>query len=152
MVMGEVDLREIPYVDLAVARAPMLLHPMVLYNQTDRLRVLTATPDGHYLLRYRYETWVQYATREIMPRVDLAPLLPRLQSLERENVTWTFDGISAITPSLQPLGPDGLPGASSLSVDTLLDELISFYEQEQNTEALQWNPFSPAPLESEEMV
>jgi hypothetical protein len=149
MVMGEVELREIPHVDLAVARAPMLLHPMVLYNQTERLRVLTAMPDGHYLLRYRYETWVQFASRPVMPRVDLTPLLPRLQELERADVTWVFDGIAAITPALQPLGPDGLPGGSSLSLDTLLDELVTFYDREQNKPALQWDPFDQQEMESE---
>lgn len=152
MVMGEVDLHEIPNVDLAVARAPMPLHPMVLYNQTERLRVLTATPDGHFLLRYRYETWVQFTSRQVMPRVDLQPLLPRLQSLERENVTWTFDGIAAITPALQPLGPDGLPGASSLSLDTLLDELVAFYEREQGEVALQWDPFVQRQIPTEQPV
>jgi hypothetical protein len=141
MVMGEVDLHEVPHVDLAVARTPMPLHPMVLYNQTERLRVLTVLPGGFYLLRYRYETWVQFASRPVMPRVDLAPLLPRLQLLERANVTWTFDGIAAITPALQPLGPDGLPGASSLSLETLLDELMAFYEREQDNTARQWNPY-----------
>jgi hypothetical protein len=141
MVMGEVDLHEIPSVDLAVAKAPMPLHPMVLYNQTERLRVLTAMPGGRYLLRYRYETWVQFASRPVMRRVDLTPLLPRLQQLERSDVTWRFDDIANITPALQPLGPDGLPGGSSLSLETLLDELVAFFEQEQNNAALQWDPY-----------
>jgi hypothetical protein len=152
MVLGDVELHEIPYVDLAVARAPMPLHPMVLYNQTERLRVLTATPGGHYSLRYRYETWVQFSSRQVMPRVDLTPLLPRLQSLERADVTWTFDGIAAITPTLQPVGPDGSPGGSSLSLDTLIDELVAFYDQEQNKATLQWNPFTQQQRKSEQLV
>jgi hypothetical protein len=142
MVMGDVDLREIPHVDLAVARAPAHLHPMVLYNQTERLRVLTALPGGYYVLRYRYETWVQFASRPIKPRVDLKPLLPRLQALEQADVTWTFDGIAAVTPALQPLGPGGQPAASSLSVEVLLDELIAYYEREQDKPELQWNPYA----------
>lgn len=152
MVMGQVELHEIPHVDLAVARTPMPLHPMVLYNQTERLRVLTATPGGHYSLRYRYETWVQFASRKVMPRVDLTSLLPRLQSLEREDVTWTFDGIAVTTPVLQPLGPDGSPGGSSLSLDALLDELVAFYEQEQNTPALQWDPLIRRVTRSEQLA
>jgi hypothetical protein len=140
MVMGEIELREIPHVDLAVAEAPETLHPMVLYNSTERLRVLTALPGGYYCLRYRYETWVQYASRPVMPRVDLSPLLPRLQDLERGKGTWTFGGNAAITPALQPLGPDGQPVPSSLTLEALLDELVAFYEREQNNPALQWNP------------
>jgi hypothetical protein len=142
MVMGEVDLREVPHVDLAVAKAPEALHPMVLYNNTERLRVLTALPGGHYCLRYRYETWVQFASRPVMPRVDLSPLLPHLQELERQQVQWTFEGNPFTTPALQPLGPDGQPAASSLSLETLLDELIAYYEREQENPALLWNPYN----------
>jgi hypothetical protein len=140
MVMGEIELREIPHVDLAVAQTAERLHPMVLYNNTERLRVLTALPGGYYCLRYRYETWVQFASRPVMPRVDLAPLLPRLQDREKANVTWTFDGIASVTPTLQPRAADGQPGASSLSLERLLDELVAYYEREQTNPALQWNP------------
>jgi hypothetical protein len=142
MVMGQVELREIPHVDLAVAQAPEALHPMVLYNSIERLRVLTALPGGSYELRYRYETWVQFASRKVMPRVDLAPLLPRLQELEKEDAQWTFDGLAAVTPALRPLGPDGQLAPSSLSLETLTDELVAYYEREQDDAARQWDPFA----------
>jgi hypothetical protein len=142
LVTGQVELHEIPHVDLAVAQAPEVLHRMVLYNDTERLRILTAIPGGYYCLRYRYETWVQFASRPVMPRVDLAPLLPRLQELENRDVHWTFEGNAAITPKLQPLGPDGRPAPSSLSLETLLDELVAFYEREQENPDLQWNPYA----------
>ncbi len=142
MVMGEVELREVPHVDLAVAQTPDRLHPMVLYNHTERLRVLTALPGGYYCLRYRYETWVQFASRPVMPRVDLEPFLARLQDLEREPVRWTFDGNAVIKPRLQPLGPDGRAAASSLSLEVLLDELVAFYEREQDNPGLQWDPYA----------
>jgi hypothetical protein len=141
MVMGQVELREIPHVDLAVAQTPERLHPMVLYNSTERLRVLTALPGGYYCLRYRYETWVQYASRRVMPRVDLVPLVPRLAELDRPDVTWTFDGNSTITPAFQALGPDGQPAPSNLSLESLLDELVAYFEREQGNPALQWNPY-----------
>jgi hypothetical protein len=141
MVMGQVELHEIPHVDLAVAQTPEPLHPMVLYNSTERLRVLTALPGGYYCLRYRYETWVQFASRPVMPRVDLAPLLPRLQELEQGEGQWTFEGNDRTTPALQPLGPEGQPVASSLSLEALLDEMVAYYEREQDTPDLQWNPY-----------
>jgi hypothetical protein len=142
MVTGQVELREVPHVDLALAQAPETLHPMVLYNSTERLRVLTALPGGYFCLRYRYETWVQFASRSVMPRVDLTPLLPRLQGLEQSGARWTFDGIAATTPALQPVGADGQPAPSSLSMETLVDQLVAFYEREQDNPALQWNPYS----------
>jgi hypothetical protein len=141
MVTGQVELHEVPHVDLAVAQAEETLHPMVLYNNTERLRVLTALPGGFYCLRYRCESWVQFASRPVMPRVDLTPLLPLLQDRERSGATWTFDGNAEITPALQPLGPDGQPAPSSLSLELLLGELVGFYEREQNNPALQWNPY-----------
>jgi hypothetical protein len=141
MVMGQVELREAPHVDLAMAETPEALHPMVLYNSTERMRVLTALPDGYYSLRYRYETWVQFASRPVMPRVDLTPLLPRLQGLEQSGARWTFDGNAVTTPVLQPVGADGEPAPSSLSMEKLVDELVAFYEREQNNPALQWNPY-----------
>jgi len=143
MVTGEVELHEIPHVDLAVAQSPEPLHPMVLYNNTERLRVLTALPDGRYLLQYRYETWVQFASRPVMPRVDLTPLLPRLQELEQGEVRWVFDGNAVTRPNLQPLAPDSQPAPSSLSLETLLEELVAYYEREQDNPALQWNPYEP---------
>lgn len=142
MVMGEVELREVPHVDLAVAQAPEMLHPMVLYNSTERLRMLTALPGGTYELRYRYESWVQFASRPVMPRVDLTPILPRLQELEDEPVQWVFDGISETTPALRTVGPQGQSAPSSLELEVLLNELVAFYEREQDNRALQWNPFT----------
>ena len=117
---------------------------MVLYNSTERLRVLTALPGGYYCLRYRYETWVQFASRPVMPRVDLAPLLPRLQELESsgDQIQWTFGENSSTTPALRPLGPDGQPAASSLSLEQLQDVLIAYYEEEQDNPALQWDPYA----------
>jgi hypothetical protein len=141
MVMGEVELREIPHVDLAVATTPEPLHRMVLYKSTERLRVLTALPGGHYRLRYRYESWVQVASQDVMPRVDLNPLLPRLQELEQEAVQWRFGGNDWSTPDLEPIGSDGQPAASSLTLEELVDELVAYYEREQENPALQWNPY-----------
>lgn len=142
LVTGEVELHEIPHVDLAVAQSPETLHEMVINQNTERLRVLTARPGGYYCLRYRYETWVQFASRPVKPRVDLAPLQPRLQDLERENVTWTFGSLGSISPTFQPLGPDGQPAPSSLTLETLLDELVAYYEREQDNPALQWDPYA----------
>jgi hypothetical protein len=141
LVMGEVDLWEVPHVDLAVARTPEPLHPMVLYNNTERMRVLTVLPDGRYSLRYRYETWVQYASRPVMPRVDLAPLLPYLQEREGEPVQWAFDGNSSPTPVLQTLDADGASGPSSWRPDKLIDTLVAFLENNQDNPDLHWDPY-----------
>jgi hypothetical protein len=137
---GEAELSEMAAADLAVVEAPEPLHWMVLHNQTQCLRVLTALPGGFYELRYRYETWVQFYSRTVKPRVDLTPLLPRLQALEQAPVQWTFDGIAEMTPALRPVGPGGQPAPSSLKLDRLVAELVAFFQREQDKKELQWNP------------
>ena len=62
-----------------------------MYPRTARTRVLSATDDGRLVLEHRYETWVDYRSRRLAPRVDLAPLLPALQAAERRPGTWRAD-------------------------------------------------------------
>ena len=92
----------------------MAVHPRIA-----RMRVLTALPDGTLSLRHRYETWVDYASRPLPPRVDLAPLLPRLQALERRPGTWRFDGVEPIRPRLYLAGARGGESPSSLGAERL---------------------------------
>jgi hypothetical protein len=61
--------------------------------------------------------------------------------LEQEQVQWTYDGNAVTKPRLQPLGADRRPAASSLSLETLLDELVAFYEREQDNPDQQWDPY-----------
>jgi hypothetical protein len=88
------------------------------------MRILTALPDGTLTLRYRYETWVDYASRPLSPRIDLGPAAERLQAEERNPVRWLFEGVEVITPRLMPAGPDGAPAPSSLSPERVLEELV----------------------------
>ena len=73
---GEATIEDRPGADLAIVRAPRPLHDMAVHPRTGRMRILTALPDGTLVVRHRYETWVDYASRPLPPRVDLAPLLP----------------------------------------------------------------------------
>ncbi|MGD9695021.1 MAG: DUF6687 family protein [Thermoleophilia bacterium] len=123
---GEATIEDRPDADLAIVRAPRPLHRMAVHPRTPRMRVLTATPDGRLMLRHRYETWVRYVSRPLAPRVDLAPLLPRLQALERGPGTWRFDGVLPIQPGLYPTAPDGSPTSSSLEPERLAEELAAF--------------------------
>jgi hypothetical protein len=123
---GEAAIEDRPEADLAVVRAPRPLHDMAVHPRTPRTRVLTATPDGTLVLRHRYETWVVYASRRLAPRVDLAPLLPRLQALERNPGAWRFDGVEPIRPRLYLGDPTGRAVPSSIDAERLADELARF--------------------------
>ncbi len=117
--------------DLAIVRAPRPLHDMAVHPRTERMRVLTALPDGTLVVRHRYETWVEYASRPLAPRVDLAPLVPRLQEIERQPGTWRFDGVEPIRPRLYLADARGRPLPSSLGAERLADLLAAFSDEER---------------------
>lgn len=128
---GEAGIEDHPGADVAIVRTPRPLHDMAVHPRTPRMRILTATPDGTLVLRHRYETWVVYASRRLAPRVDLAPLLPRLQALERNPGAWRFDGVEPIRPRLYLGDPQGRPVPSSLGPARLADELAGFLARER---------------------
>jgi uncharacterized protein DUF6687 len=111
---GRLTIEERPGVDLAIATLPgdethtppldddvsvLGAHASAIHNATERHRIL-AIRGRRYVVRYRYETWVQFVSRPTMPRVDLAPLAEELTSRE-QGARWMFDDIEALTPSLR---------------------------------------------------
>jgi hypothetical protein len=115
---GAVTIAEIPDLDLAIVRASAQtpdegghrfagrwapgLHPMAVNNATERGALLTVR--GHvYDFGYRYESWVQFRSRTIRPRVDLSPLADRLNTAEAAaggGAHWVAEPVSALTPSV----------------------------------------------------
>lgn len=77
-------------------------HPMALHNATDRSALLLLHGKT-YRFTYRYEGWVQYCSRPIRPRVDLAPLAALLTERESEGVVWTSTAPGDITPELRTI-------------------------------------------------
>lgn len=112
---GGVTIEELAAVDLAVVTVPehwtpqpahrftevheQAVHPWAVHNATDCLRVLYVQ-GRRYELQYRYETWVQYASRRTLPRVDLGSLAGALSASEPDGARWTFDGVAALAPAL----------------------------------------------------
>jgi hypothetical protein len=62
-------------------------HPIPLHNRTDRFRVLYRQGDWAGLV-YRFESWVQFQSRRVLPRVDLTELATALSG--RDEHEWTF--------------------------------------------------------------
>jgi len=118
---GQATLEEVPDIDLAVITVPKGgpcagghrfggqwasgLHPMAIYNATDRFSVLVIR-EQHYDFTYRYESWVQYRSRRPRPRRDLAALVERLNDAEPSPGRWGADPVSVLTPTLQLRGAD----------------------------------------------
>ena len=122
---GDATIEDVPAADLAVVRAPRVLDPMALHPRTGRTRILSALPDGTLTVAHRYETWVDYASRPLPPRVDLTPLAQRLQAREERPGRWLFEGVAAITPRLMLAGPGGRPAPSSIGPGRLVEELVA---------------------------
>jgi hypothetical protein len=120
---GDATITEIAELDLAVVRAPRFLHEMAVYPRTECTRVLTAIDDGCRVLRYRYETWVNYVSRTLPPRVNLAPLLPDLNERESQAGVWRFEGIDPITPRLYFSNETGAVAGSGIEVGELIEVL-----------------------------
>ncbi len=72
-----------------------MCHPMAIHNAIDCHRVLVMH-NRHYSFYYRYETWVDYVSRNLAPRVDLTEMTARLNALERGGTHWSFSGVNDI--------------------------------------------------------
>jgi hypothetical protein len=115
---GGVVIEEVPDIDLGVVTLPAAdalrlegghrfggdwvsgVHPVALHNATDRGALLVLA-EGRPELRYRYESWVQFRSRPIRPRVDLVPLADRLNEEEPTgSAVWRAGAVSSLTPTL----------------------------------------------------
>lgn len=119
---GSVTVEEVKGVDLAIVTitgGPLqgghrfasetsdLIHPMAINNATRCCRLLII--DGHeYLYKDRYETWVQFRSRQLPKRVDLEPLRDELETLETGAATWTASKASSLTPTLRSTADSSL--------------------------------------------
>jgi hypothetical protein len=86
-------------------------HPIPVHNRTDRFRVLYRQ-DRFYGLVYRFESWVQYQSRRVLPRVDLTVLADELTALDE--LEWTYAWPRSKNPPtawLSPWAPSSLPFA-----------------------------------------
>lgn len=121
---GVASIADVPEADLALIRAPRLLDRLATYPRTDRMRVVTATPDGRLLLEHRYETWVRYVSRELTPRCDLTPVLDELQSLEEGPGLWRFEGVQHPLARLAPVDANGAPAPSTIEPMRFVEALV----------------------------
>jgi hypothetical protein len=145
---GHITLVEHPHLDLAVVTIsedlPQLgghrfghdtlseVHPMAVNNATSCVRLLLVR-GHHYRYVDRYETWVQYHSRPVLPRVDMTPLAEQLTAAERAGVVWSADPFSTMTPTLAP------SDESSLDATEVVERVIDHLRAAPPA----WDPFEP---------
>lgn len=146
---GIITIEERPDLDLAVVRIPDDLavrrvhrftqprlaqcHPFALHNATRCTRLLLRR-GNRVELQYRYEGWVQMASRRPPPRVDLSELANELNQQESGEGRWVFDGVDQITPRLY------LNGGAATSISP--DVIEKHVERHLRTGAPAWNPYT----------
>ncbi len=144
---GVVTLVESPALDLAVVRIPTYLrrrtarrylrdefavvHPFAINSATRCSRILRVQ-GNHYEFEYRYEGWVQLATRRVVLRVRLEGLAARLNELEG-GPGWVAEDPTGTAPRLYR--PDGT--ASTIDLDSFLLEL----EAALTSAPVAWDPY-----------
>jgi hypothetical protein len=112
---GTVAIEEHPDLDLAVVTIPADLpqrpvrrylegeraavHPFAIHNATACNRLLRIT-GRRYELQYRYESWVQLASRRPALRVALDSLVAELNATERAAGEWRSESVDGVAPRL----------------------------------------------------
>jgi len=132
---GAITIEERPALDLAIVRVPEKFppcHPFAMHTRTPCTRLLVVH-GRHVELQYRYEGWVQMASRRPAMRVDLDPLADELNQQEKSGGVWTFDGVQEITPKLALEKST----ATSIPVDVILERVV--YHLQHGAPA--WNPY-----------
>jgi hypothetical protein len=107
------------------------LHPFAINNATDRFAVLTRRGRS-YRLTYRYEGWVQYRSRPVFARRDLALLATELNGDESTG-EWRYESSAGLSPRLQLTGAE----ESSIAPDRFVDRLVAFLAAAPPD----WDPF-----------
>ncbi|MDJ0926126.1 MAG: hypothetical protein QNJ73_00635 [Gammaproteobacteria bacterium] len=145
---GVVTIEEHAGVDLAVVRIPADLpaqvarrylraeaapvHPFAIHQYTDCNRIVRVQ-GRRYELQYRYESWVQLASRRPALRADLAALAARLNEIESAPGTWIGEDVNEVAPRLFL---DGAP-QSALELTCFLDLVTEYLEQAP----VAWDPY-----------
>ncbi len=150
---GAVTIEELPALDLAVVQVPADapsggghrfggmwtagLHPMAVHAATERGALLTQRGRRSEFV-YRYESWVQFRSRPIRPRVDLAPLAERLNEEEVRVggvASWAAGPVSGLTPTLARAG-DGDSAVDPAHVRALIEAHLA-------SAPAAWDPYTP---------
>ena len=137
---GAVQVEEYPDLDLAVLDTPLDLHDLTRLSCSALPRLLTVRSENTYTLEYRAEGWVQYQSRRVLPRIELAPLAQRLNLFERFRGRWRAEPIRQPVARLF-LDNGAGPAPSSLDRETVVAEVFDYLRANADEQTLQWSPY-----------
>lgn len=116
-------------VELSSSWISRVLHPFFVHNRSDLMRILVIKGSRRELY-FRYETWVDYLSRVLSPRLDLTALAGRLNLLEKSG-RWRFNGTNEIIARLY-LDEELSRSGSSIPEDVFLRELFEALDFDQS--------------------
>lgn len=141
---GAVQIDDHDELDLTVMQTPLRLHDLTRFTAARNFRLLTVRTENTYILEYRRESWVQYRSRRVMPRIDLRPLAGRLNLFERAGGRWTAEPHTEPTPRLFLDTGNGRPAPSAIDVETVTAEVVDFFGAHAQHRLTQWSPYTDA--------
>jgi hypothetical protein len=132
--------RGYPEIGLTVIETSAPVPYYVLFGPTAGFDIVLSLYEGQrYELEYKYTTWIDLESRPTLPRLNLTPLVARLNALETTGRSWAADGITDTGPLLRLSGkklnkveryadPDSRPiYASSIPSDVMEEEVVAFF-------------------------
>ena len=137
---GTAEVEERRELDLAVFTLPEPVHPIALNERTACSRVVLMIDEFHYLLRYRYESWVEYQSREVPARIDLGPFADFLQTFEGNPGYWKADDVASIVPLLRLEDEDVDVATSSITPGLFSNLVAQFLRENADNQPLLWSP------------
>ena len=91
-----------PDLGLFIRETSNPIHYYALFSETKGFDiVLSSYSDNRYELECKYTTWIDLASRESLPRIDLKPLADELNKLEQSKFKWKVDKITDTGPILR---------------------------------------------------
>lgn len=146
---GRVVIDEVPDLDLAIVHIPAdmpvrtvrryltcwqrSVHPFAVHNVTQCSRIVWIKGES-LEMQYRYESWIQLASRRPAKRIDLAGLAEKLTDLETAGGQWIFEGVNEVAPRLKVEGSC----RSGISVEQFLALLGDWLR----TQPSAWDPYN----------
>jgi hypothetical protein len=137
---GEATVQEVPELDLAIFELPRQVHDMAMFERTERTRVAIHIAEHRYIVRYRYESWVELQSRRPLPRVDLRPFADLLQTFEGNAGEWVSDDVQSSQSRLRLRGPEGSASPSSITPGLFMRLLMQYLRDNAENAALLWTP------------
>ena len=146
---GRVVIDEVPDLELAIVHIPpdmpartvrryltrwqRSVHPFAVHNATQSGRLVWLKGDS-IEFQYRYESWIQIASRRPAKRIDLAGLAKQLGDIETAGGSWVFEGVNEVAPRLR------LQGSCSSSLG--VEEFLALLSDWLRTQPVAWDPYN----------